>query len=155
MWEEYKPRDEVNKATWRRCIERFSPILTSQTWGSEILVAQTGQYTGKILLYQAGKAGGLQLHQRKDETFVLWLGEAWVDSDDGSGEKLMRTKMLAGESFHIPPGAPHRFEAITDCVVFEASTPVFNDRIRLEDEYGVPVIGKEYGLRTTKEGDEK
>ncbi len=117
-------------------------------WGTETIVAETPDYLGKILHYRAGTAGGLQYHRRKDETFYLHAGEAWVDSDHGTG--LIREKMTAGMSFRIPPGAPHRFHAITDCVVFETSTPVHDDRVRVEDAYGEAVIGDAYGLETTE-----
>jgi quercetin dioxygenase-like cupin family protein len=87
------------------------------------------------------------LHRTKDETFYLLSGEAWVDSDEDGD--LVRVRMVAGQSFRIPPGAPHRFEAITDCLVLEVSTPVHNDRVRLEEHYDVEVHGP-YGLETTE-----
>jgi len=130
-------------------IEPFTPRVLARTWGVEKIIASTPNYLGKVLLYIAGKAGGLQLHVEKDETFYLIAGEAWVDHDDGTG-KLVRVKMEQGQSFHIPAGAPHRFEAITTCLVFEASTPHFDDRRRLEEQYGVEVIGDAYGLETTR-----
>ena len=116
-----------------------------RTWGREILIAHTTDYLGKVLLMRAGAMGGLQLHRQKDETFHLYSGEAFVDYDlDG---QLTRVRMMPGQSYHIPPGAPHRVEAITDCVFFECSTPVFEDRVRLESKYGLPDTG---GLPTTE-----
>jgi hypothetical protein len=43
----------------------------------------------------------------------------------------------------------HQVRAITDCVFFEASTPHFDDRERLEARYGLPETG---GLPTTNAG---
>mgnify|MGYP001583425484 FL=1 len=126
-------------------IEPVTPQILERDWGQETVVAETPDYTGKILLYRAGRAGGLQYHVRKDETFCLHSGEAWVDFDDGSG-RLTRRPMTAGMSFRIPPGAVHRFEAITDCVVFEASTNVRDDRVRMEAWFGEPDVG---GLPST------
>jgi hypothetical protein len=40
----------------------------------------------------------------------------------------------------------HQTEAITDVVYIEASTPHFNDRVRVEDKYGVESTG---GLPST------
>ena len=34
------------------------------------------------------------------------------------------------------PLTRHRMEALTDCVVFEVSTPELDDVVRLEDRYG-------------------
>lgn len=117
-------------------IERFEPIeLGPKPWGQELLVAHTDHYTLKRLTYRAGEAGPLQHHERKDESFHLHSGAAWVDFDAGDGQ-LTRVRMLPGQTFHIPPGAPHRFIAIVDCVVYEASTPVFEDRVSDSERYG-------------------
>ena len=42
----------------------------------------------------------------------------------------------AGESWHVTPGTVHRFRAVTDCTLFEVSTPELEDVVRLEDDYG-------------------
>jgi hypothetical protein len=47
---------------------------------------------------------------------------------------------------HFSPGVVHQEEAITDCVLIEASTPHFNDRVRVEEIYGSSDIA---GLPTT------
>ena len=44
--------------------------------------------------------------------------------------------LSGGESRHIPPGTVHRFRAVTDCKLFEVSTPELDDVVRLEDDYG-------------------
>ena len=117
-------------------IKPFEPeVIPGKSWGKELLVAHTPQYAGKVLWRRAGsKRGGLQYHVKKDETFYLFSGECWVywiDEDD----KPQRTKMTPGMAFHVPPGAAHSVEAITDCVFFEASNPVFDDRVRVEENY--------------------
>lgn len=128
-------------------IDVFPTTLTERTWGTELIIGETEEYLGKVLRYRAGCAGGLQLHRTKDETFHMLSGLAWVESDvDGT---LVKARMTAGDSFHIPAGAPHRFDAITDCVVVEVSTPIHDDRVRLEAHYGVAVKGADYGLETT------
>ena len=129
-------------------IRVFEPIVKTQPWGTETIVAQTSRYLGKVLRYRAGKAGGLQYHRRKDETFFLFEGTGWLDYDSGDGT-FTRKRMEPGMSVDIPAGAVHRFEAETDCLGFEASTPVYDDRVRCEEAYGVPVIGDQYGLETT------
>lgn len=131
-------------------INAITPRVTVQPWGTETVLVETPHYLGKLLHYQAGKAGGLQLHVEKDEAFYLHAGSAMVESDDGQGTLISRV-MTPGETFHIPAGAPHRFLALTDCVVFEVSTPHHDDRVRLEEHYGVAVIGDGPGLPTTRE----
>lgn len=115
-------------------------------WGQEILVAHSkGKYVGKVLFMRAGTKGGLQKHKLKDETDYLFSGELLIRYDNGNGQ-LSETRMVAGQSVHIPPGAVHQAEAITDCVIFETSNPVFDDRIRMEESYGLKLDG---GLPTT------
>lgn len=110
-------------------IQRVRPtILGPKDWGTELLVAHTDFYTGKVLYMNAGKTGPLQYHERKDETFHLFSGTALVEFAKDDGE-IVQARMVAGESYHVPPGAVHRVEAVTDCVFFEASTPVFDDRV--------------------------
>ena len=116
----------------RPSIELRAPIdMGPRDWGYEYLIAQTDAYIGKMLDMRAGKAGGLQYHRTKVETFYLAKGEALVDYDAGDG-KLTRVVMKPGMSVHVPAGAPHRVTAVMDCIFFECSTPVFNDRVRCE-----------------------
>lgn len=114
-------------------------------WGREILVARTEQYIGKVLHMKAGHAGGLQYHRQKIETFHLFSGKALVTTDFGDGI-LVEIVMVPGESYHIPAGAIHKVTAIQDCVLFECSTPVFDDRVHVEARYNLPEAG---GLPTT------
>lgn len=115
-------------------IESFIPkALGPKEWGTELLVAHTAHYTGKVMHMRAGASGPLQYHEQKDETFYLVSGRANVTFDvDG---QLVTRRMRAGESYHIPPGTVHRVAAVTDCVMFEASTPHFEDRVNVEDRY--------------------
>jgi len=130
----------------RPSIQLFPPReLHPRTWGREIVIAQTEHYLVKLLLMKAGQAGGLQYHTRKIESFFLQEGQAFVDYDAGDG-KLSRLPMSPGMTVHVPAGAPHRVTAITDCTFIEGSTPVFDDRVRVEAEYGEPETG---GLPTT------
>lgn len=109
--------------------------MGDRVWGTEFLVIDTPQYIGKVMYMKAGHGGGLQKHTEKDEASFLFAGEAWVYTDTGDGE-LKRFKWSAGSAIHIPPGAVHKVEAITDCTIMECSTPHFNDRVRLEEQYG-------------------
>lgn len=119
--------------------------LGPRDWGTETLIVETPQYIGKRLDMKAGSAGGLQYHVNKDEAFLLVDGFALVDYDDGSGT-LVTKHITNGDMVHVPPGAPHRVHAVTDCLFYEWSTPHFNDRVRVEAEYGEPEVG---GLPTT------
>ena len=121
-------------------IEPFAPQSKDQPWGHEVLVAHApGLYTGKVLRRYAGEPwhrGGLQYHVRKDETFYLHSGTVDVYYVDAEGD-LRVYHMAPGESFHVPPGAIHSVQTLTDSVMFEASNPVFDDRVRVEDRYDI------------------
>lgn len=109
-------------------------------WGREILVAHVpGLYTGKVLLRKSdgGKKRSLQYHQVKNECAYIYSGKLWFYYEAKDG-KILRKKLKAGDCVHIPPGAVHSEEAITDCVIFETSNPVFNDRVRVNEKYGWP-----------------
>ena len=110
--------------------------LGPREWGEELQITDSPLYLGKILQMRAGTRGGLQYHEAKDETFFLVTGEAWVELDPTRSRALTRYRMSAGMAFHITPGDVHRVTAICDCTFFEVSTPHFEDRVRVESQYG-------------------
>jgi mannose-6-phosphate isomerase len=115
-------------------------------WGTETLLALVpGKFSLKRLFVKAGSKGGLQYHHKKNECGVLVSGQMIIRFDNGDG-KLAERVINSGDSFHFPPGAVHQEEAITDCIIIEASTPHFNDRVRMEEEYGLTIDG---GLPST------
>ena len=110
------------------------PVRVEKPWGYELIWAHTGRYVGKILHVRAGQALSLQYHRSKDETIHLLAGRLELQTGEGSA---LETRLLRpGESFHIPPGLRHRFIALDDSDVLEASTPELDDVVRLEDRYG-------------------
>ena len=120
--------------------------LGPRDWGKEELIAEGSTYIAKKLTMKHGTAGGLQYHERKEESFLLVEGKALVEYDDGMGG-LASLYLLPGMMVHVPIGAPHRVTALADCVFYEWSNPVFNDRVRVEAEYNEPETG---GLPTSR-----
>ncbi|MDG2252928.1 MAG: cupin domain-containing protein [Methylophilaceae bacterium] len=117
-----------------------------RAWGEEsLLVLSSGQYTMKKLSIKAGRKGGLQYHRLKDESSYIISGEMILRYDDGTG-KLIEKKVGAGDWFRFPPGCIHQEEAITDVERIEVSSPHFNDRVRVEKNYG---LSDSDGLKTT------
>jgi mannose-6-phosphate isomerase-like protein (cupin superfamily) len=115
-------------------------------WGEEtLLVLASGKYTMKKLQIKAGKYGGLQYHRQKDEASFIVSGRMILryENDDG---KLVDKEVGPGDWFHFPNGCVHQEIAITDVVRIEVSTPHFNDRVRVENEFG---ISECTGLKTT------
>ena len=127
-----------------------SESLGHRDWGNEdLLVLSSGKYTMKKLSTKAGKRGGLQYHRHKDEANYIIAGRLLIRFDDGNG-KLIEREVGSGEWFHFPSGCVHQEEAITDVERIEVSTPHFNDRVRVEKNYG---LDDKSGLPTTKEED--
>ncbi len=121
--------------------------IGKRNWGEEILVALIPKKISlKILKIKKGKKGGLQYHRKKDECGIIVSGKLMVTFDNGNG-KLKKKILKKGDTFHFPPGAVHQELALTDCQIIEASTPHFNDRVRVEKHYGIRNIS---GLKTTK-----
>jgi mannose-6-phosphate isomerase-like protein (cupin superfamily) len=108
--------------------------LGEKPWGTETLVGHVPDlYTAKVLLMRANESGPLQYHEQKNELFHLWAGKLELTLEiDG---KLIKRPMRAGQSFHVPPGTVHRVKALRTSVIFEASTPVFDDRVNVEDRF--------------------
>jgi mannose-6-phosphate isomerase-like protein (cupin superfamily) len=109
-------------------------------WGYELHWAKTDRYVGKLIHVNAGHALSLQYHNQKDETIFLWAGRMLFEIAEGhegtAGGSLTKREMKPGESVHVTPKTVHRMTAITDCDIFEVSTPELHDVVRLEDRYG-------------------
>jgi mannose-6-phosphate isomerase len=126
--------------------------IGNRDWGEEILAALIPKKISlKILRINKGKKGGLQYHRKKNECGIIIDGKLMIIFDDGKG-KLKKKVLKKGDAFHFPPGSIHQELAITNCTIVEASTPHFNDRVRVEKKYGVK---EDIGLKTTKLSDIK
>ena len=105
-------------------------------WGEEIIFAHTERYAGKVLRILPGEALSLQYHERKDESLYLYQGSLRLHVRSGPDAPETETRLEAGAAVRFPAGTRHRMEAITECVLFEVSTPELDDVVRLEDRYG-------------------
>ncbi|NOZ94054.1 MAG: cupin domain-containing protein [Acidobacteria bacterium] len=114
---------------------KLSPRRVDKPWGFEEIFAFSERYVGKILFIRANEALSLQYHERKDETIRIESGEMDLIVGSGVG-KLERLRMGPGDAYHITPGTIHRMIAVSDCTLFEVSTPELDDVVRLEDRYG-------------------
>ena len=103
-------------------------------WGYELHWAKTDRYVGKVIHINKGHALSLQYHNLKDETIFLWSGSLLFEIEEQG--RLVGREMKPGEAVHVTPTTVHRMTALTDCDVFEASTPELHDVVRLEDRYG-------------------
>lgn len=117
-------------------------------WGKELMLfVVPGSYTFKKLEMKAGTKGGLQYHHKKNEGGYIVSGELLVRYDPKGDGNLVERKCGPGDVVHFPQGAVHQEEALTDCVIIEVSTPYLNDRVRVEEAYGMTI--PEGGLPST------
>ena len=111
--------------------------MGDRDWGSEdLLVLIPKVLSFKKIRYNKGQKGGLQYHHKKNECGYIISGKMLLRYDIGDG-KLKERILKAGDCFHFPPKSVHQEEALTDLEIIEASTPHFNDRVRVEKEYGL------------------
>ena len=129
----------------------LEPVFTcaedmgDRPWGKEeLLTLIDGKLMLKRLFIKAGSKGGLQYHRFKDECGVLLSGKMIIRylQDGNITERIIES----GDCFHFPPGCVHQEEAVEDCTIIEGSTTVFNDRVRVEEKFG---LGAPEGMQTS------
>ena len=107
-------------------------------WGWEIhWVPEDKPYMGKVLHINAGKRLSLQVHDQKQESWMLLNGKAKVIWDNAQGE-LIETELEAGKGYSCSVSQRHRLVGIIDCDVLEISTPEEGTTLRLEDDFQRP-----------------
>ena len=121
-------------------------------WGTEeLLEIASKNWTLKRLCLKKGSKGGLQYHRLKNEGGYLVSGKLLVRF--GFPETGLEEVILSpGDSFHFPPMCIHQEEALSDCTILEVSTPHFNDRVRVEELFGIEDNAL-YGLHSTSIND--
>ena len=107
-------------------------------WGYELLFASgDSPYMIKLMHINAGCRQSLQVHDEKQETYVLIKGEASLIWENNRGE-LLETKLEPFVGYKTSLGQKHRLCGITDCDIMEGSTPEKGTTWRLEDDYARP-----------------
>ncbi|MDH3730695.1 MAG: cupin domain-containing protein [Acidimicrobiia bacterium] len=110
-------------------------VVVPKPWGSELIWAHTDDYAAKILTIGAGRRLSLQFHEFKAETIFVAEGKLLLHFGP-TADEIETKEMVVGDSFHVPVGLVHRFEAIEDTKLIEVSTPQLDDVVRLSDDFG-------------------
>ena len=77
----------------------------------------------------------MQFHDQKQESWLLKSGRAkliWQEFADGG---LVETELEQDKVYTCSVGQQHRFVGITDCEVWEVSTPEIGTTYRVDDDY--------------------
>jgi len=107
-------------------------------WGYELhWVREGAPYMGKIEHINAGARLSLQMHDAKQESWLLINGRASVIWENATGE-LIETELQKGQGYSTKVGQRHRLVGITDCDIIEVSTPELGTTWRLDDDYARP-----------------
>jgi|ERR1700683_69852 len=110
-------------------------VRVEKPWGYELLLETPGSpYTSKIMHIKAGARESLQVHDSKTETYTILSGRAALLQEDKNGE-MVHCELQPGTGYTTQVGQKHRLVGITDCNIFEASTPETGTTWRLEDDY--------------------
>ena len=126
--------------------------MGKRLWGTETLLALIPKtLTLKSIKIKKGKKGGLQFHHKKNECGYIIKGKLLIRFKDNQ-DKIKSKILKKGDSFHFPPKTIHQEEALTDVEIIEASTPHYNDRVRVEEKFG---FVEEPGLPSTKKSEVK
>jgi mannose-6-phosphate isomerase-like protein (cupin superfamily) len=123
-------RGDFDNSSYARRIEK--------PWGYELhWVPESAPYMGKIIHIDEGARLSLQLHDEKQESWLLISGRAAVIWENSDGQ-LIETELEKGRGYSTKLGQRHRLVGITDCDVVEVSTPELGTTWRLEDDYARP-----------------
>ncbi len=125
----FDPADFTNDAYVKR---------VEKPWGYELhWVRADALYIGKVLHINAGAKLSLQVHDEKQESWLLVSGKAAVIWENNKAE-LIQTELVPGQGYSTKVGQKHRLVGLTDCDIIEASTPEKGTTWRLEDDYARP-----------------
>jgi len=112
---------------------------TEKPWGWELhFVPDEMPYMGKILHIDEGRRVSLQLHDKKQESWLLLRGNVSISVElpDGSMQDI---KLSSEYGYTIGVGQKHRLVGGTGGGdVLEVSTPEIGTTYRLEDDYNRP-----------------
>ncbi len=92
-----------------------------ESWGAEDTWSETDKYLAKKLFIKAGNEIGLQFHEKREKTIFVESGVMILSVGD-EVDDLIDVRLVAGESYHIPPKTMHKMLAEEDVKLFEVGT---------------------------------
>lgn len=118
-------------------------------WGLETVVHNNSKYCIKLLDIEKGKECSLHYHKRKEEGFLVLKGRLQIVFEHSGKTEIV--ELNEGESVDIPEYMAHKFIALEDCRVLEASNQDLEeeDLIRIKDgdsqrEKQLPISNRDF-----------
>lgn len=112
-------------------------------WGHELWInGQHPNYALKEISINCGTKTSLQYHRYKQETNILFNGEARLSykkneqlpNDEVGESDLGYLDLQAVSAIDVTPMVIHRLEALSEVLLYEVSTPHLDDVIRIIDD---------------------
>jgi len=147
----------------KRDVKRPDSVLLTESgkhykvnkpWGHELWFnSDDPDFCFKEVFISAGNRTSLQYHQFKSETILLVRGTSDVEYqahpdvliDDVTSKHLGTYRATPITNIDITPNTLHRVSAVTDVLLYEVSTPHFDDVIRIHDD-----SNRQHGRITTE-----
>ena len=119
--------------------EKKEDQTSQRPWGMYTILDKASAYLVKRIVVEPGKRLSLQMHNHRDEHWVMVKGQGVVILDESS------IRLQVGDRIFIPRFSRHRIENKTDdsLVFIEVQLGDYleeDDIVRFEDDYGrIPV----------------
>lgn len=130
-YQEFRKSVDTTKFTTEPYVRRIE-----KPWGYEIHFTQDSlPYFGKQIFLNEGAEWSLQVHDQKQESWLLASGNLTLLLEDSDGE-MQEIPMQPGQGYTSQIGQKHRMRGGPGGgSVFEVSTPELGNTYRLEDRY--------------------
>ena len=102
------------------------------------LIYHNSPFILKTIFLKKNTRTSLQFHKEKEEANLIISGSAKLYYEDARNKKIKYTNLQKGHIILIKPNTLHRFEALTDLLMIEVSTPQVDYVIRVSDDYNRP-----------------
>jgi mannose-6-phosphate isomerase-like protein (cupin superfamily) len=114
--------------------------IRQKLWGEEVVVIDEPEYAMKILKIKKLKHTSMHYHPTKKETFYVLEGQVTVRLASGCCGSFCN--LMKDQTYTIHPNVKHSIHAVLDSVLIEVSTQPKDDSIRIENQLGEEVAGK-------------
>ena len=118
-------------------LDRFAvPVeRVEKPWGYEIVYAATDRYSARCSSSARASSSASSSTSARTRSSTSTPGR--IELEVGEPGRTPDIEVVGpGRAFRFAPGVVHRWRALEDSTVLEASTPELDDVVRLEDRYG-------------------
>jgi len=101
-------------------------------WGFEKVLSLTDDGVAKILYVLGGYRTSLHYHERREETLHILSGSCYIEFENQAPEKFKK-----GSEIKVKPKTLHSIVATENTAIYEVSTFLPGDMVRVKDFYTV------------------